>query len=94
MRYKDIDNIVFNDNYGNEYSVKDIRPIAEFLTGKEIKPLAGYKIDEIIVDEENYGPDSESMVYTVAEHNAEKLAEHNFDLGRLKKIKIPVVDEL
>jgi len=93
-RYNLIDTITYNDKNGTEYPVKDVRPIPSYINGREVPLPAESKIDGLITREDNFGPDTEEYTYAVTDYNIEKLAEHNFDLSRLKRIRIPVLEEV
>jgi len=93
MRYVDVDTLAFNDKNGNQYSVKDIRPMKKLNTGDTIKVEEDMEIDEVVSRPEYYGNDAEGLSYLVVDHNAEKLVENNFDISKLKKLKIPISTE-
>ena len=94
MRYNDIDTISFEDYKGDTFAIKDTRPISNLETGVIIKVEENMELDEVISRSEYYGEGAEDLTYTIFDHNIEKLAENGFNISGLKKIKIPVVEEI
>ena len=94
MRYFSVDTLSFNDKNGKTYAVKDIRSMTILSTGVVVELEEGMQIDELISRPGYYGNDSEGLSYLVVDHNAEKLAENNFDLSKLKTLKIPILSEI
>ena len=92
MRYNNIDTLAFNDTNGNEYSIKDIRPLTDLETGLIVTMEHGIFIDELSSRPAIYGDNAEDLSYLIVDHNAEKLVENDFDLSKLKKINIPIIE--
>ena len=93
MRYNRIPDITFTDINGNSNPVKDIRPIREFESAQDIKLLKGDFLDEIISRKESYGDDQEDLTFAIVDHNIVKIVESGWDLSKLKKISLPIVEE-
>jgi len=76
-----------------EHAVKDIRPIPDYNTRLEIELQKGDEIDEIISRDNLEGKGAEDLAYTLVDHNKIAMAESDFDLSKLVKLKIPKVEE-
>lgn len=94
MRYNSIDTISFTDINGVKKPVKDTRPLQELDTSIVIDVEQGMIIDEVISRREYYGDNAEDLSYLIIDHNAEKIVENDFDLDKLKKLKIPKLDNI
>jgi hypothetical protein len=92
MRFIGVPNIIFTDVNGVSYTIKDTRPVSVFKTGNIHKLQSGYDIDEIISRKEYYGDGAEDKSWAVVDHNLETITERDFDLTRLKEIRIPVIE--
>lgn len=92
MRYLSIPTITFIDINNIQHSIKDIRPIPSYSTGIEIKVEQDMFIDEVISRKDFYDNGAESLSYTVVDNNIEKMVENNFDISKMKKLKIPIID--
>ena len=93
MRYNTVPDITFKDINGNSFPIKDIRPIREFETALQIDLKKGDFLDEIVSRKENYGDGQEDLTFTVVDHNIVKIVEAGWDLSKLKKINLPIVEE-
>lgn len=89
MRYVTIDTISFTDDRGISYAIKAIRPIEELNTLTRIKINNAAQLDEIATRPEIYGEGFEFLAYKIFDHNVIALAENDFDLSKMKEIKIP-----
>ena len=89
-RYIDVDTIVFTDINGNNFEVKDTRPISEQTLSFEIDKRENDLLDEIANRREIYGDFGEIQSWRIFDLNIEKLTEVNFDLTKIKRLKIPV----
>lgn len=89
-RYIDVDTIVFTDINGNNFEVKDTRPISEQTLSFEIDKRENDLLDEIASRREIYGDFGEIQSWRIFDLNIEKLTEVNFDLTKIKRLKIPV----
>ena len=94
MRYNAIDTITFTDQDGNQFPVKDIRPLQELDTATSIKVEKGMKFDDVASRREIYGEGTEALSYVLLDHNAEKMVENDFDVSTLKELKIPVIEDV
>ncbi len=94
MRYNSIDTITFTDQDGNQFPVKDIRPLQVFDTYTAIKVEKGMKLDDVVSRREIYGDGTEGLSYALLDHNAEKMVENDFDVSALKELKIPVIEDV
>lgn len=89
MRYFEIDNISFTNSNGKTVYIKDVRPIPEYVTATYINLKNGDTLDEIASRKEIYGDGAEDQSYKIFEHNIVEICDANFDLNKLKKMKIP-----
>jgi hypothetical protein len=89
-RYLDVDTITFTDIHGNSYPVKDIRPISTQVLNFTIPVKDGDLLDEIATRPEVFGDFAENQAWRIFDLNIAELAEANFDLSKLKRLKIPI----
>jgi len=89
-RYSDVDTISFEDLNGNLFPVKDIRLISTQTLAFEIDKNENDLLDEISSRREVYGDFGEIQSWRIFDINIVKLTEVNFDIRKLKRIKIPV----
>jgi hypothetical protein len=89
--FDNVDIIQFNDEVGNIIPVRDKKDIDIYDLAQTIKVQHGMDIDEIISRPDFYGPGGEELSYAVIDMNAERLAEIDFDISKLKTIDIPVI---
>lgn len=89
-RYIDVDTIIFTDVNGNQFSVKDIRPISTQTLSFEIDKNEKNLIDEVASRKEIYGDFGEIQSWRIFDMNIKELTEANFDLTKIKKLKIPL----
>lgn len=94
MRYNGIDTVTFTDMDGNEYPVKDIRPQQTFDNATTIRVEKDMFIDDLVSRREFYGDGAEGLSYAIVDHNREKIVEHEFDLSKLKELKIPIIEDV
>lgn len=90
MRYALVDDIVFTDINGKEYTIKDFRPYEQFKTFAKIKLQGEKYLDEIATRPEYYGDDAEGESYKIADANIVKLFEADFDLSKIKELQVPL----
>lgn len=89
-RYITVPDIIFTDINGKEYMVKDVRPIADEPTAIEIDVQEGDLMDEVASRQEVYGEFGEAQSYRIFDQNIVELTENNFNIGRLKRLRIPL----
>lgn len=82
--------IAFTNYAGKQINVKDVRPISSQTLAFEIDKKENDLLDEIASRKEVYGNMGELQSWRIFDLNIVRLAEVNFDLTRLKRIKIPV----
>lgn len=87
-RYNNIDTIIFEDVNGVEYSVKDMRPISDQTLSFEMKLQGEQYLDEIASRQSVYGQNGEQQSWKLFDLNIVKLTEANFDLTKMKRLKI------
>lgn len=93
MRYVAIDNIEFTNANGRTFTIKDRRPIPTYTILTEIDKTSDELGDEIAVKNEVYGENSEDLAYRIYEANIIELIESRFDFSKLKRVKIPTVED-
>jgi len=91
MRFTQADIIIFTDQNGKSYSIRDNLPLGIYDTGDSLKVLKDDKLDEIISRPEYYGDGNEDLLYALVDNNAEILVENNFELTNIKELKIPII---
>jgi len=89
-RYADVDTITFTDVNGNSYPVKDIREISTQTLAFEIDKNENDLLDEIASRREVYGDFGEVQSWRIFDLNIAEFAEVDFDLSKIKRVKIPV----
>jgi hypothetical protein len=89
-RYNDVNTINFTAANGITYAVKDVRPISEQVLSFEIDKNENDLLDEVASRKETFGDFGEVQSWRVFDLNIVKLVENNFDMTKLKNIKIPV----
>jgi len=89
-RYSDVDTISFEDLNGNLFPVKDIRLISTQILAFEIDKNENDLLDEISSRRDVFGDFGEIQSWRIFDLNIVKLTEVNFDIRKLKRIKIPV----
>lgn len=91
MRYLTINTISFTDDFGDDFAIKDIRPIPDTYSLKDTVTLrANDRIDEIASRPEYYGDEAEAESYRIVDFNLERLYEAKFNLARIRTLKIPL----
>lgn len=94
MRFSDVETVTFTDKDGNRIPVKDIRPVSVFRTAQTVRVEKGVDLDELVSRSDFYGAENEGLAWAVADHNIEQFVESDFDMSRIKELKIPVIEEL
>ena len=89
-RYIDVDTIVYTDINRKSYSVKDAREISNQTLGFTIDVKKGNLLDEIASRKQIYGDNGESQAWKIFDINIAELAEVDFDIDQLKRLKIPI----
>jgi hypothetical protein len=92
LNFDNVPIISFNDENGTVFPVRDIKPFADLQSGKIIEVNSKMDLDELASRKEIYGDDTEGLTYLIVEKNAEILIENDFDLNRVKKLDIPIVE--
>lgn len=89
-RYNSVDTITFTDINGKSYPVKDIRSISNQVLNFSIPVKEGDLLDEIATRQEIFGDFAENQAWRIFDLNVAELAQVNFDLSKLKRLKIPI----
>ncbi len=89
-RYQDVDTVIFTDINGKKYPVKDIRPISSQTQAFEIDIKEGDLLDEVASRKEIYGDFAENQAWRIFDLNIVELAQVNYDMSKIKKLKIPI----
>lgn len=90
MRYFAIETISFTDKNGRTVPIKDVRPIPELLINFEIDTKENDTLDEIASRKEIYGDNAEDISYKIFDANIIELFESEFDMSKIRRLKIPV----
>jgi len=91
MRYFNSENVAFSSADGKTVSVKETLP----MVGKsdlsfEVECSANTSLDEIATRPSAYGEGSEASAYRVFEENVVEIFEAGLDLGKIKKLRVPL----
>lgn len=90
MRYYSIDSIAFTNANGKTVQVKDILPLEpKSKNTVNLRLQNGDKLDEIASRFNVYGEGHETDAYKIFAENVEDLTFVNFDLSKLKTLRIP-----
>lgn len=88
MRYFNIPDVTFTNYFGKSVKIKDVLPKPKQATTSVIYPLVqGDMLDDIAVRQ--HGEDHEMDSYDLFAENMEEITQCDFDLSRLKRIRIP-----
>lgn len=89
-RYISVDTVIFTDHNGNQFPVKDIREIPTEQTEFEVDVTEGDLLDEVASRKEVFGDFGEVQSYRIFDLNIVKLTEVNFDMTKIKSLKVPI----
>lgn len=90
MRYFSVDEISFTNAVGRSVKIKDLLPISEKSSNSVVLKLSkDDELDEIATRTDIYGEGYESQSYEIFAENVEELTQVDFDLNRLKSLRIP-----
>lgn len=90
MRYFDVDEVTFKNALGKSIKIKDLLPIPVRSNNSVIITLAkDDELDEIATRTDIYGESYETKVYDIFIENVEELVQNDFDMNRLKRLRIP-----
>jgi len=89
-RFNDVETITFTNAYGKQFSIKDIRPISKQVLSFEMDKKENDLIDEIASRRDVFGDFGELQSWRVFDINIIRLTEANFNLKKIRRIKIPV----
>lgn len=92
MWWLEVPTTTFEAVDGKSYPIKVFREIPEYPQFVELVVSGDEKIDEIASRENIYGEAMEINSYAVFEANVIKLVENNFDISKMNKLKIPVLE--
>lgn len=90
MRYFDIGEITFKNALGRSVKIKDLLPVPAHSDSSVIIAIAkDDELDEIATRTDMYGEGYESKAYDIFAENIEELTQNDFDMNRLKRLRIP-----
>jgi hypothetical protein len=92
MRYMNVENINFTTVDNKIVVIKGKRPIPDYNIVTTIQKDEKELLDEIATKEEIYGEGNESLSYLLFEANQKEIVEVDFDLTKIKYLKIPVTE--
>jgi phage gp36-like protein len=90
MRYARIDTISFTDINGNNFPIKDIRPLETGTLKATIRITEKDRLDEVASRIDVYGREGYRNAYKLFDANATILVENCIDIGKLRLCKVPV----
>ena len=90
MRYEEIDSVVFTTKDDISVTIKDMREYPSYQTLLQMTITEEDQIDEIATRRDIYGDDAEGEAFKITDHNIIKLFENDFDLDKLKSLKVPI----
>lgn len=92
MRNVNVETISFTDITGKTYAVKDMREYPEYNTLFILNDIRqGDYIDEIATRQDVYREDREDLSYMLFEANIREIVEANWDLRKIRSLKIPAL---
>lgn len=90
MRYFSVGDISFTNALGRTVMIKDILPVQERSQNSvSIAISKDDELDEIATRTDIYGEGYESQSYEIFAENIEELTQVDFDMNRLKSLRIP-----
>lgn len=90
MRYFDIEEITFKNALGRSVKIKDLLPVPARSDNSVVITLAkDDELDEIATRTDIYGEGYEAKSYDIFAENIEELVQNDFDMNKLKRLRIP-----
>jgi len=89
MRYYLCDDVTFTDYSRGDVIIKDRREIPVEEVRFEIDKKSSELLDEIACRPEVFGDNGEIQTYRIFDLNIAAIVQNNFDLTKIKKVKIP-----
>lgn len=90
MRYFDVQDITFKNSLGRSVKIKDLLPVPSHSDNSVVIALAeDDELDEIATRTDIYGEGYEAKTYNIFAENIEELTQNDFDMNRLKRLRIP-----
>lgn len=90
MRYFDVEEITFKNTLGRSVKIKDLLSIPARSNNSVTIALAkDDELDEIATRTDIYGEGYEAKAYDIFAENVEELVQNDFDMNRLKRLRIP-----
>ena len=90
MRYFDVEEITFKNALGRSVKIKDLLPVPAHSDNSVVITLAkDDELDEIATRTDIYGEGYEAKSYDIFAENIEELVQNDFDMNRLKRLRIP-----
>lgn len=90
MRYFDVEEITFKNSLGRSVKIKDLLTVPARSDNSVVIALAkDDELDEIATRTDIYGEGYEAKAYDIFAENIEELVQNDFDMNRLKRLRIP-----
>ena len=90
MRYFDVEEITFKNSLGRSVKIKDLLPVPARSDNSVVIALAkDDELDEIATRTDIYDEGHEAKAYDIFAENIEELVQNDFDMNRLKRLRIP-----
>jgi len=91
MRFFNADDATFTDEARRTARLKDTIPMVGRAENTfEVQGSSDIALDEIATRTEAYGEGAESSAYRVFEENAVEIMENRLDMGKIKKLRVPL----
>lgn len=90
MRYFDIPEVTFKNALGRSVKIKDLLPVPAHSDNSVVITIAkDDELDEIATRTDIYGEGYEAKAYDIFAENVEELTQNDFDMNKLKKLRLP-----
>ena len=94
MNFDQVPIISFNDELGNTFAVRDKKDIDSYVTDSIIDNINGTFLDDLASRQEIFGDGAEDLSTAIFEANIEAIVEAGLDEGKVKKLIIPVIQDI
>lgn len=92
MRYFSVETVSFTSADGVEYAVKELREYPTYTTPFSVPKSSDTTFDDLATQEQVFDRNMEGESYRLWEANRVEIADANFDLSRVRFVKVPVIE--